>query len=357
MKHRIYLLLKFLFLVLIVVIGWLVIEWVKKEHSCAYPQESLYITLDGEVTDSVVRLLGWTGIRILNDPLKGEPDWPEAKIILKTRKLEEVVPAIQGKIDPAVTWLGDITKERWEDDTQKMNFSAVQAHNIINIHLRDLHQGEKIYPQSTPKAILFLGAALARVRLRLAYLNEMYNTGKISPSLPVYVLAGERKLDERIGETFDNLMDPHNGIIPFRKDWHPSQKVVTDEGEMVKLVFSQSRYPQLDERNVHFVYSHKGVQRRATAESNIKQWLADYSPKGGTYIAISNQPYNFYQESVIRRVLLQAGRPDICVKVIGPEMAIKLENESQSIMQAKNFLNNSSRILYELLEIKKSRKS
>jgi hypothetical protein len=259
-------------------------------------------------------------------------------------------------LDPTVSWLGNPKKERWEDDPQKMDFSTAQAHNIINIHLKDLHQGENIYPQSIPKAILFLGAALTRVRLRLAYLNEMYDTGKLSPSLPVYILTGERKLDEKIGETFDNLMDPHNGIIPFRKDWRPSQEIVTDEGEMIKLVFSQSRHLQLDEGNIYFSYSHKGMERRATTESTVNQWLIDYSPEGGSYIAISNQPYNFYQESVIRRVLLQAGRPDICVEVIGPEMVIKLENESQSITQARDFLNNSSRILYELLEIKRSSK-
>src|SRR5690242_12992018 len=100
MKHRNYLP-KSLLLVLIVAIGWLMVEWKKKEHSlmgsrCAYQLESLYVTPGGEVTEPMVRLLGWTGIRVLNDPVKGEHNWPEARITLKTRKLEEAVPAVQG---------------------------------------------------------------------------------------------------------------------------------------------------------------------------------------------------------------------------------------------------------------------
>lgn len=313
--------------------------------------KSLYVSSKGEVTDPVIKLLGLTGIRILNGK-KIEPHWPKAKIYLKSRTLEDIVPATQGKGEASISWLGDPSKERWEEDPTKPNLSPSQARSIIRICMEDLQQGEAILPQDTPQAILFLGAALFRVRLRLAYLNELYDGGKLSPSLPVYGLTGERKLDEEIGETLDNLMNPHNGIIPFRKDWVPPQNIVLDEGKMLELVFSQSRHLQLDPRNIHFVYSPKDQERRATTESTVKQWLIDYSPPGGFYIAISNQPYIFYQECVIRRTLLQSARPDIYVKVIGPGIKINMENDDQLLKQARDFLNNNSRILYELLKIR-----
>ncbi len=60
---------------------------------------------------------------------------------------------------------------------------------------------------------------------------------------------------------------------------------------------------------------------------------------------------------MIRRVLLQSGRSDICVDVVGSGMVVKTESDEAAIGQAKNLLNNISRILYELLEIRKDLKS
>jgi hypothetical protein len=122
---------------------------------------------------------------------------------------------------------------------------------------------------------------------------------------------------------------------------------------MIKLVFSQSAHTSLDEKKIILVYSPKGKESRATTASTVVQWLKEFSPPSGTYIAISNQPYNFYQEVVIRRVLLQAGRPDILVEVVGPAIDVKLDTDEAVIQQAQNLLNNLSRILYELQEIRK----
>ncbi len=348
-------------LILISLATWLALSRTTEDLThitpCANTTEPLFITPQGEVTDALVRLLGLTGIRVEEDLLTVENDWPEARIHLKSRKLEEVVSAVQGKLDPFITWFGDPSKERWEEDPKKPKLSRLQANHIIDICLGSLRQGEKMLSQVPPKAILFLGAALTRVRMRLAYLNELYDQKKLSTDLPVYIMAGERKLDESIGETQENLMDSGNGIVPFRKDWTASQEHIIDEGEMVKLVFSQSRHRDLAEKNVIIVYSPKGQGRRATTETNLKQWLKEHSPLAGKYLAISNQPYNYFQECVIRRVLLQAGRSDICVEVVGPGMEVKVESDEAAIDQAKNLLNNLSRILYELQEIRKFRMS
>lgn len=318
---------------------------------CLNQGEGLYIKPNGMVTDPIVKLLGLTGIRISqNKPEKG---WPEGRILLHTQTLADVVAAVQGKANPLITWLGDPTKERWENDSTKIGLSPSNAKAILAICEGDLNLKQKMVPQgSNPIGILFLGATLSRVRTRLAFLNELYQTKKLSPTLPVYQLTGERELDEKAGETYQNLNDSSNGLIAFRDDWTSSIASVRDEGEMVKLIFQQSRHKSLSESNIHYVYSPKGDMRRATTESTVVQWLKDFSPASGKYIAISNQPYNIYQEAVIRRVLIKAGRSDICVEVVGPGMDdIKPEIGEGTIVRAKNLLNTISRTLYEFLEM------
>lgn len=330
--------------------------WKSPREIDSFSQKASLFVEDGKVTDPIVKLMGLTGIRIEGDVIPVEASWPAPQIYLKSRKLEDVVAAVQGKRDPQISWIGNLKKERWEEDNTKPALSPVETENIIQISLESLRLGSRVDPQISARnslGILFLGATLARVRDRLAYLNDQYRLRKLTLSLPVYILTGERLLDEKVGETPANLMNADNKIIPFRKDWVPFDKPVTDEGEMIKLVFSQSRHEDLAMSNVFYVYSPKGQGRRATTESTIIQWLKEFKPKAGRYVAISNQPYIFYQESVIRRVLLQVGRADIQVDVIGSELESKDKPSDLDTEQAKNFLNTLSRILYELLEIKK----
>jgi hypothetical protein len=322
----------------------------------SFAQKASLFAEQGKVTDSIVKLMGLTGIRIEGDPIQAETSWPAPLIYLKSRKLDDVVAAVQGKRDPRISWLGNPKKERWEDDNTKPALSPAQTQDIIKISLESLRLAPRIDPETSAHnslGILFLGATLSRVRDRLAYLNDQYRLRKLALTLPVYILTGERPLDEKVGETAASLTNSDNKIIPFRKDWVSSGKPVTDEGEMIKLVFSQSRHEDLEMSNVFYVYSPRGKERRATTESTIIQWLKEFHPKAGRYVAISNQPYIFYQESVIRRVLLQAARPDIQVDVIGSEIEPKDKSTDLDTEQAKNLLNNISRILYELLEIKK----
>jgi hypothetical protein len=320
-------------------------------HKCSITLDAHYITPQGQITDTLVRLLGLTGIRIEGDLV--ESDWPEPKLILSSRKLNEVVNAVQGKKDPKVNWLGNPIKERWEEDLEKSPLEVKQAKKIIELCDNDLRLSTEVRLKTTPKGILFLGAALNRVRTRLAFLNELYDKKLLSIFLPVYLLTGERTLDKDIGESQEDLMNQSNGIISFRNDWKPSAEHITDEGEMLKLVFAQSRHKDLAEKSIHLIYSPKGSGRRATTESTVVQWLNDRSPESGSYIAISNQPYVYYQELVIRRVLLETNHLDICVTVFGPGIPAQSLDDFQGVKKATDYLNSISRILYELEKIQR----
>lgn len=306
----------------------------KSVGSCINPMTSLYLDSKGNVTQPILSLLKITEFD-LTSPI-----------------LANVVAATQGKSSSSFSWIGTPAKERWEKDTKKVTLSLAQAKEIIKICSKTLKQEESVPVKITePKGILFLGSTLSSVRKRLAHLNTLYNKGMLSTATPVYLLTGERVLDENVGETSFELQNPNNGLISFRQDWKNSGKTISDEGEMVELVFTQSRHPQLKTENIFLVYSPKGTERRATTASTVKQWVQDFSPPAGSYVAISNAPYIFYQECVIRKVLLQLGRDDICVEVIGPPLEVKQEDENQVIKKAQNFLNNTARILKELLEI------
>ena len=324
----------------------------------------LYVTEEGKVTDPIVKLMGLSGIRIADDPLPAEKGWPEAKLTLPSRNLEEVVKAVQGKTDPLVTWLG-AGKERWEDDPSKPQLSEEQAKSVRDICFNDLGQGTEVNPQMLKgyKGILLLGTTLSGVRKRLKFLNSVYDKHKSLLKLPLHLLTGERTLDPAIGETKEQLYNPDNDIIAFRKDYDlpqqgsqkDIQKDITDEGEMMLLVLDQSHHPSLDSKNVTYVYSPKGSGKRATTESTVRAWLEKRKIEPGLYLAISNQPYVEYQEDVIRRALLKNGRSDITVDVVGsaPDLETGAEATFKPVDHSINLLNNLSRILWELSEIRK----
>lgn len=299
----------------------------------------------------MVKLLGLTGIRIQNDPVIPDNDWPEAKLTLKSRSLEEITAAVQGKLNPNMTWKRANNKERWEA-TLPISLSENQMTKIKDIIFNEFKTSQKIKPQSTTyKGVLFLGSTISSVRKRLAYLNKLIDS-KDYTLKSIYVLSGERTLSKVIGETLESLLDPNNGDINFRPDWKGPVPFPNNETDMIKVIFDQSKHPSLKDEDVIFVHTLKNNgQIRATTETTIYKWIEQCRPIAGTYLAISNQPYVFYQALTIQKSLLKAGRKDIHVEVVGPAKVPQaiLKNEQEVIM----LLDNVASIFYEMAEIKK----
>ncbi len=317
------------------------------------PQTSPHLfDKNNQASDDVVRLLGLTGIRIKNDPLPPEQSWPEAKLTLKSRSLEEITDAVQGKIDPNVAWKKTNTQERWQMKLA-IPLSKDQLKNIQDIGLNRLGLAQEINPKVKHyKGVLFLGSTLTSVRQRLAYLNKLIDSKNFT-FYPVYVLSGERTPDKAIGETQEALCDPNNGEIQFREDWKGPVDFPNNETDMIKVVFDQSKNLSLKNEDVIFVHTlKKEGQIRATTETTVYQWLEQCRPEAGVYLAISNQPYVLYQEVVIQASLLKAGRRDIQVEVVGPAKSSKLQYKNQE-RETAVLLDTLSRIFYEMVEIKK----
>lgn len=303
---------------------------------------------NNRATDDVVRLLGLTGIRVENDPLPSDPDWPEAKLVLKTRSLKDINEATQGMLDPKVAWKRANNQERWQMELATP-LTSQQIQKIREIYTK-LGLFEEVKPQKISyKGILFLGSTLKSVRPRLAFLNQLLDS-KACTANKVYVLTGERVLSPEVGETKEALLNPKNGIIAFRPEWTPPQQLPNNETDMVKLVFTQSRHPSLKEEDIIYVHSLKATgYSRATTESTVYKWLELCKPEPGVYLAISSQPYVYYQQLVIQNALLKAKRSDIQVHTVGPAASYK-DSSPITEQYTAELLDNLARIFYGLVE-------
>ncbi|MBY0280687.1 MAG: hypothetical protein K2W94_00830 [Alphaproteobacteria bacterium] len=315
---------------------------------------TLFFDKHHQATDSVVKLLGLTGIRIQNDSLTPDKDWPESKVTLKSRSLEEITDAVQGKISPLVIWKRSNNKERWEANLP-FSLSENQMVKIKEIISNNLNLKEETKPAlKTYQGVLFLGSTLSSVRKRLSYLNKLIDSKTIITPAQVYVLSGERKLDKAIGEDKEALLNPNNGSISFNSDWKGPVPFPNNETDMIKIVFDQSKHPALKDENIIFVHTLKNKgEIRATTETTIYKWLDSCKPAAGLYLAISNQPYVFYQALSIQKSLLKAGRQDIHVEVVGPGKTPGTIPDKTPELEITVLLDNLARMFYEMAEIRR----
>ena len=310
-----------------------------------------------QATDSLVRLLGLTGIRVQGDTLAPEPNWPEAKLTLSSRSLEEITQAIQGKKNPKISWF--IKGERWETKgLEYLTLTSDQIRAILDLIFKKLEFGPAVLPkQHKYEGVLFLGSTLKSVRDRLNFINTYLARHHLSYN-KFYILTGPRPLDPAVGETPESLLDP-KGIIEIRPDWQkPAGQLPTNENAMVRWVFDQSRSDALPKEQIEIIYAGIDEERkRATTQTTIEAWLRT-NPKDGLYLAVSSQPFNLYQKLVIEHTLLENKRPGIRIEVIGNaaderHYDLNKTNSGDLNKYTAVALDNIARICYELVAIQR----
>src|SRR5690349_17423327 len=79
--------------------------------SCTAAYEK-FIDADGNVTAPIISCLKLTGIHIKDESIYASHDQPEPVLTICSRKLEEVVNTVQGKINPNISWM--MKGKRWE---------------------------------------------------------------------------------------------------------------------------------------------------------------------------------------------------------------------------------------------------
>lgn len=202
--------------------------------------------------------------------------------------------------------------ERWEfilpDNLEN------SADKIINICENGFDIKKMVLPKNAQySGVLFLGATFQRVVNRAEFYNLLRKKNLIDKKLKIWVLTGERNLDEKVGETEENFLM----LVPPRQKPLPLPR---NEFEMIKFVFA---YKMPKDITVEYVYSEKDPNHvRATTASTVRAWVEKIpsSPDKTYYVGISNQPYVYLQESSINLELKKMGKKNIIVNVVGGEL-------------------------------------
>jgi len=282
----------------------------------------------GNVTDLIIEFLSLTGIYIKDSP---SGDGSQQLLRINSPKLKEVVMATQGKINPQVTW--KMEGKRWEMHNPLL--TSETAKQVLELGLKNFGFDHPVFPQAKEyEGMVLLGATAGRFYERVLFADKLSKEGLNFKT--VYILTGKRPLEL------------------FEKEQFPFLRNINDEGKMTLAIFKKIANPLL-QGNYVYIYSDPPTNSpRATTESTIHAWMK-HNPKPGKYLLVSNSYYIPYQELVVQNCINKSyPHADIQVECVGPEGKVSIEGASENklINQASIFLDNLSRILYNL-QIKK----
>jgi hypothetical protein len=203
--------------------------------------------------------------------------------------------------------------ERW--NLKLPNNLKNNARGIINICENKFGMKEEVLPKNIKySGVLFLGATLSRVVDRVGFYHKLVNGKILDKKLKIWVLTGERELDEKAGETKENFLK----LVPYGQKPLP---LPTNELGMIKFVFYYLMPKEID---IEYIYSAKDPNHtRATTASTTYTWAEkiQQSLQKSYYVGISNQPYVDYQELVMNIALQKIGKKNIVVQVVGSEVS------------------------------------
>lgn len=248
--------------------------------------------------------------------------------------LDSIVAATQK------AWLRQAGKERWQVEEKYTNLTKELTPFFEKVSvLQEIRPRHQHYDYA-----VILGATLSGVRMRLAYLADLWRAGLRVNS--IIFLVGQRPLDPE-QESPKLLLDTQNGLLPFKKDWKMTTVLPTMETDMAKFVYEQADLPNdLRKIPVEFIdtpsqKTAQGTMRRPNTPDTIKTWIKT-NPKSGSCLCISTQPHIGYQDAVIRTYL---PKTFLC-EVVGP--AAKSDTKNVEILDAL------ARWLYQENQDKKS---
>lgn len=231
-------------------------------------------------------------------------------------------------------WLRASGKERWD-----MQEKYQDKREVLFSYFKKLGLIDQIKPRSKKyDYALMLGATLPRVRDRLSYLANLWDDGVRFNK--IIFLGGQRPLEDKF-ENKEKLLDTNNPYLPFASNWSLNGELPKTETEMMKFVFDQSNLPEeMKKLDIVFVdapmkQKEDGSLKRPTTEDTILDWLKT-NPRRGSCIAISNQPYVSYQDSILKTHLSK----EFYLETVGKA----LDNNSDRMTM---ILDNLARYLYQ----------
>jgi hypothetical protein len=213
-------------------------------------------------------------------------------------------------------WLRPAGKERWEIEQQP--YENKRAELLPVFKSMGLVDAWKIKDTSF-EHILFMGATVARMALRMETLQEVLEMPVAYKD--IIFLSGGRSL---IQEEKDFLK---------KRGWNP---IATTEGGVYPRLFEENKIPL---NKVVFINASETVQPdgkvwRPTTADCVRDWLKE-NPTPGLTLVISSQPFCHYQKIVAESLLPET----FVVKAVGvkaPEsttVAVYLDTLARTIYQ------------------------
>jgi hypothetical protein len=273
----------------------------------------------------------------------------------RLQTLQELFELLGAKVEPNYPamnayaqehWLRKAGQERWQ-----MEMSAHQAKmKQIIAKLTKLGMIDRIDPTvANPDYAVVLGATTYRIRTRMQNMLELISAGKFMPK-QIVVLTGERPLDPKFEPT-DLLASRH----AVRKDWIAPKTTPTNETEAAKFIWDQLEKPD-SIKNIPIVFvstpmlEKDGKPARPTTVDTLESWLK-VSPKPGSIVAFSNNPYVAYQNETMKPTLIKAGwfKQGGTLETVGYAFSEKEDNDNVA-----NLLDNVARYIYSILQVEKT---
>lgn len=223
---------------------------------------------NGHVAPDVLKLLELTGI---------DHDGTLPDIVEKTQ----------------VHWIRKPGTERWDIQDQPVP-NADQIHQLLS--KLGLNATIKPVAQSYEYALL-LGALFSTMVIRMQHLVDLWNKGVRFNR--VVLLGGARPANQQQGESKEAVERFAKKLI----DQAPQT-----ETDLLKLAYEYTSMPEAMRAipvqiiDVPMLPKGDGTMRRPTTGDTVEYWLKT-DPTPGRVLAISNQPYVNYQESVLRTLL------------------------------------------------------
>ena len=231
--------------------------------------------------------------------------------------LSSIVDATQ-----SAGWQRPLQVERW----QVPDLSVEQRGMVLSYAVK-LGMLETRYPKNNHyHYLVVMGGATFRMEKRMGFLKELWNKGCRFDH--IVILSGERPLDPKVEKIPDGCKSESEAA-------HAMWKTIDLPPEVRNLPITFVDTPMIP------VYM---GQRRPGIADTITKWVKT-SPKPGSCLIISNQPYISYQEATIRLLLPKS----FTLEAVGPG-AVPAE------LNAADILDSIARWLYQEQQLPKNNK-
>lgn len=261
-----------------------------------------FINKDGQVCSELLEILKLTNV---------QTDGSLSDIVNKTQ----------------TAWLRKPGTERWEID------KLITEHNA---ELKTLFHAMKMYDEFKPTTkhythLLVLGALFKRMDQRFTHAIELYKSGIHFDN--IVLLAGARPAVAQQGENIQTFLN-------YSK-LQTLENIPQTETEMLQFIYTYASMPEAMRKipvqiiNAPMQTTTSGKLTRPTTADTFIEWIKT-NPKLGNCLAISNQPYIEYQQSVIARFLPS----NFSIETVG---AAASKNEEEPAL----ILDTLARILYQ----------